>query len=157
MVDGQWRGVSRFSLSSSNSSSNQAHSTVCSPIFTFFSVLLFLYSSILSRIFLWTCPCQWLYQILGYATLQKYPNKFDKQIVENLKKDFIHSKRAYLIILISDLCLKEPLNLLRKRGPHIDPIDGMMDVEMAEWLNILQREMPCVKQKSHLKNGIAIK
>ena len=33
----------------------------------------------------------------------------------------------------------------------------MMDVEMAEWQNILQREMPCVKQKSHLKNGIAMK
>ena len=34
----------------------------------------------------------------------------------------------------------------------------MMDVEMAEWQNILQREMPsCVKQKCHLKNGIAMK
>ena len=34
----------------------------------------------------------------------------------------------------------------------------MMDVEMAEWQNILQREMSCCgKQKSHLKNGIAMK
>ena len=34
----------------------------------------------------------------------------------------------------------------------------MMDVEMAECQNILQREMPCyVKQKCHLKNGIAMK
>lgn len=72
------------------------------PFSPFFSVPLFLYSSILSRISLWTCLCQWLHQILGYATLQKYPNKFDKQIVENLKKDFIHPKREYFIILISD-------------------------------------------------------
>ena len=135
MVDGQWREVSCFSLSSSNSSSNQAHSTVCSPLFPFFSVPLFLYSSILSRISLWTCLCQWLHQILGYATLQKYRNKFDKQIVENLKKDFIHSKREYFIILISDLCLKEPLNLLRKRGPKYNTLTLSTEWWMLKWQN----------------------
>ena len=86
------------------------------PFPFFFDTTFFAFLRLVSDLPPWTCLCPWLHQILRHATLKKYPNRFDLRIVENLKKIFIYSKRAFYHF--NQRLAKKARSEIR----HLDPI-----------------------------------
>ena len=86
------------------------------PFPFFFDTTFFAFLRLVSDLSPWTCLCPWLHQILRHATLKKYPNRFDLRILENLKKIFIYSKRAFYHF--NQRLAKKARSEIR----HLDPI-----------------------------------
>ena len=62
----------------------------------FFSITIFLHSSVFLGSPSEPVYVPWLNKILGNATLQQYQDRFDPHIEQNLKENFAYSKWEYL-------------------------------------------------------------